>query len=294
MLGPVTCAACGAKVREDRTRCLRCGEPLRPAAVALDRRPAALLAMAGILAVGGVAIFLLANRGPVAPAVAAASNPAAPAAVSRALPDAPGAPAPAPVFAAREVSRDGMTAYARGDLSGALEQFKAAVEADPGNPEALNNLGQVLVRAGRPRDAIPYFDRAIQASGEVWAYHFNRARAYAETEQWSSAVAGYRDAAALFPDDYVTQFNLAKALEANRDLDAAVDAFARAIALAPGQTEFHLSHAWALETARRPAEAAAAYRRYLELEESAPQADKIRARIAELERGAGAPAPQAP
>lgn len=293
MLGPVACGACGAKVREDRTRCLRCGEPLRPAPAAVDRRPAALLAMAGILAVGGVAIVLLANRGPAAPAVAAASNPAAPAAVSRALADAPDESAPAPVFTAREASRDGMAAYAGGDLSRAVERFKAAVEADPGNPEALNNLGQVLVRTGRPRDAIPYFDRAIQASGEVWAYHFNRARAYAEIEQWSAAVAGYRDAAALFPDDYVTQFNLAKALEATRDLDAAVDTFARVIALAPGQTEFHLSHGRALEAARRPAEAAAAYRRYLELEESAPQADKIRARIAELERMA-APAPQAP
>ena len=208
--------------------------------------------------------------------------------------DAPVESTAAPVFAAKESSREGVAAYGSGDLSGSLEHFEAAVEADPANSEALNNLGQVLVRTGRPRDAIPYFDRAIQVSGEAWAYHFNRARAYAQLEQWSSAIAGYRDAAALFPDDYVTQFNLAKALEANRELDAAVEAFARAIALAPGQTEFHLSHARALETARRPAEAAAAYRRYLELEESAPQADKIKARIAELERGAAAPASQAP
>jgi tetratricopeptide (TPR) repeat protein len=250
--------------------------------------------MAGIVAVAGVAIFLLADRGPGAPAFAAASNPATRAAAARVVADAPLEAAAAPVFAARDVSREGIAAYGRGDIAGSLEQFEAAVEAHPGNADALNNLGQVLVRTGRPREAIPYFDRAIEASGGVWAYRFNRARAYGQLEQWPLAISGYRDAAALFPDDYVTQFNLAKALEANRDLDAAVDAYARAIALAPGQTEFHLSHARSLEAARRPAEAAAAYRRYLELEESAPQADKIRARIAELERGSAAPSPQAP
>ena len=38
-----------------------------------------------------------------------------------------------------------------------------------------------------------------------------------------------------------------------------------------------------LLTPDQVAEAAAAYRRYLELEESAPQAEKIKARIAQLE-----------
>jgi tetratricopeptide (TPR) repeat protein len=156
------------------------------------------------------------------------------------------------------------------------------VAADPNNPDALNNLGQLLVRTGRARDAIPHFDRAIAVAGSVWAYHFNRARAYAQLEQWSTAIAGYRDAARLFPDDYVTEFNLAKALQANGELDAAITGFERAIALAPGQPDFHLSHALALEAAGRPADAASAYRRYLELEEAAPAAEKIKERIAAL------------
>jgi tetratricopeptide (TPR) repeat protein len=190
-----------------------------------------------------------------------------------------------------EVARHGVAAYAKGDLPGSLEQFQAAVDADPSNPEALNNLGQLLVRTGRPRDAIPHFDRAIQLSSDAWAYHFNRARAYALLEQWSAAVAGYREAQRLFPDDYVTQFNLARALEANGEIDAAVAGFARAIELAPGETGFHLSHARALEAARRPRDAAAAYRRYLELEAAPSQAEKIKAKIAELEGGATAQAP---
>ena len=81
-------------------------------------------------------------------------------------------------------------------------------------------------------------------------------------------MAGYRDAARLFPGDYVTAFNLARALQSNGDLAGAIGEFERAIALAPGESDFHLSLGFALETAGRPRDAAAAYRRYLELQES--------------------------
>ena len=258
--------------------------------------PASTLAMAGILVVVGVAVFLLAGRSTrpaVSSSVSGVRTSAAVGAGGMSA-EATERSTPAPVFSAMDTSRQGVAAYAKGDVSGSLEQFQAAVAADPDNADALNNLAQLLVRTGRPRDAIPYFDRAIQASGTSWAYHFNRARAYAQLAQWPSAIAGYRDAAQLFPDDYITQFNLAKALEANGDIDSAIASFARAIVLAPGQTDFHLSHGRALEAARRPAEAATAYRRYLELEEAAPRAEEIKARIAALERGATAPAVPAP
>jgi len=193
-----------------------------------------------------------------------------------------GAATAAPVTSIDE-SRQGLAAYNRGDVTGSVEQFTAAVEADPQNADAQNNLGQVLVRTGRTREAVPHFDRAIALSEGTWAYHFNRARAYAELKEWSRAIAGYRDAARLFPDDYITAFNLAKALQASGDLPAALAEFERAIALAPAQADFHLSHAFALETAGQPRQAAAAYRRFLQLEESSPRAEKIKARIAQLE-----------
>ena len=65
-------------------------------------------------------------------------------------------------------------------------------------------------------------------SPETWALHFNRARAYGILQQWPQAVTGYREAARLFPDDYVTQFNLAKALQAAGDLPAALAAYEKA------------------------------------------------------------------
>jgi tetratricopeptide (TPR) repeat protein len=184
---------------------------------------------------------------------------------------------------AMDLSRGGVAAYAKGDVAGSIEQFMQAVQADPKDAPALNNLGQALVRAGRAREAIPYFDQAIAVSANVWTYHFNRAKAYGELQDWSRAVAGYREAAGLFPQDYATAFNLARALQASGDVSAAISEFQRAIDLAPGEPDFPLALAYALESARRPADALSAYRRFLELQDSGPTAEKVRQRIQELE-----------
>jgi tetratricopeptide (TPR) repeat protein len=190
---------------------------------------------------------------------------------------------PSAIVTSMDLSRGGLAAYAKGDVGGSVQQFTAAVEADPSNAQALNNLGQALVRSGRAREALSYFDRAIAATSSVWTYHFNRARAYGELQDWGRAVAGYRDAAGLFPEDYATAFNLARALQASGDVNGAIGEFQRAINLAPGEPEFPLSLAFALETARRPADAIRAYQRFLELQDSGPTAEKVRKRIEELE-----------
>ncbi len=288
MLGPVTCGACGAKVREDRVRCLRCGAPLTAASAARRQLSIPVIAMvASVVALGSFFAFLAGRSGDpaaVATAVTATSGTApATAAPASAGPPTASRTTPDPAFVAMEIARDGLAAYKRGDVAASVDAFAAAVEADPQNVQALNNLGQALVRAGRAREAIPYFDRAIAVDEQVWAYRFNRAKGYAALEEWGRAIADYRDAARLFPDDYATAFNLAKALQASGNLSDALTEYERAISLAPGASDFYLAYAFALESAKRPQDAAATYRRFLELEESAPQAEKIRARIAQLE-----------
>jgi tetratricopeptide (TPR) repeat protein len=230
----------------------------------------------GVVALAG----LIATRpSPAAPVAAAHSARTAPDAVARTY---------SSVVTSIDARRPGEAAYIAGDIPRAVEQFERAVEADPRDPEALNNLGQVLVRSGRVPEAIPHFDRAIAIVPGKWSYHFNRARAFATMEEWPRAIEGYRDALRVFPDDYVTYFNLAKALQKSGDLRGAIEAFEHAIRLAPGEADFHLAHGVALEAAQRKGDAAAAYRKYLELAQAAPEADKVKARIALLEGGAPA------
>lgn len=289
MADVMVCTSCGSRVPVGRAMCGRCGADAPRAAVAhTDGRsstPGRLAAAGAAVVVCGIAVAVLAgSKGE--PSLV----PPTTAAVPRGRPTPPGRGrdflVPAREFAAVDASRSGVAAYTAGDLAAAITQFTVAAEADPNNADALNNLGQALVKAGRAREAIPYFDRAIVASESVWAYHFNRARAYAELKEWGQAVAGYTDAARLFPDDYVTQFNLAKARQADGDLAGAVQGYARAVELAPGQADFHLWYGQALDGSGRPVEAAAAYRRFLELEPQASQAEKVKARLAQLDNGA--------
>ena len=294
MRGPVSCAACGAKIREDRSRCLRCGAALNapPDPGAAGYRVRTIAMGAAVVVLGGFAALLVGRStgqppettvaAAVAPADAVASGAAA--TTAPALRQPTGEFAPAPSAVSMEAGRGGFAAYRRGDVAGSLEQFAAAAAADPDNAEVLNNYGQVLVRTGRTREAIPYFDRAIAVSDGVWAYHFNRARAYADLKEWNPAIAGYREAAKLFPEDYATAFNLGKALQANGDLQGAIAEYGRAIELSSeDQPDFYLALANALDTAGRRAGAVAIYRQALTLQVAPAQAEKIQARIKELE-----------
>ena len=230
---------------------------------------AALMKPWNVRAAGSTAVHQPAAAGRLASAATTSPEQSAPG-----VPDQPSV--------AADGTRAAVNSYRNGNVAGAIAELTAVVDANPTSADALNDLGQALVRAKRPSDAISYFDRAIARSPETWAYHFNRARASAELLDWPGAIAGYRRAAALFPEDYATQFNLARALQANGDLADAVDAFQRAVVLAPGQPDFLLSLGTAQEAARRPAEAAASYRKYLELQPASPDAEKIKDRIARL------------
>jgi len=192
---------------------------------------------------------------------------------------------PPPAKLARSFMDDssaGSAAYQAGDFEGALEKYEDAIARNPEDAEAQSNLGQVLVRLGRPSEALPHFDRAIALIQGRWAYHFNRARALKLLGRLDESIAAYRTVEQLLPDDYATIFNLGQTLHLKGDEGAAVQEYLKAIALSPDDGSFRLALGISLEKLKRRAEAAAAYGEYLRLSPQAPDADKIRARIAQL------------
>ena len=86
------------------------------------------------------------------------------------------------------------------------------------------------------------------------------------------------------PDDYAITFNLAQALHRTGDEAAAVEAYLRAIALSPDDASFRMALGTSYERLQKPADAAAAYGEYLRLSPEAPDAEKVRTRIADLTR----------
>ena len=289
----VICAACGAKVKSGRVKCLRCGEPLVarqdvpvPTPGPIPWKTVGLIT--GCVIVSGIAVMLAGRVRQSSPSTTSSTSldasrvHNAPPQTASASTSRVGGPDPASTSVSNLIA--GQQTYVSGNVEASVQQLQAAVDANPNDPRALNDLGQVLVRTGRAREAITYLNKAVSLKPDSWAYQFNRARAHAQLEAWGPAVEGYRAAGRLFPDDYATQYNLAKALQASGEVGAALAAYEKAIELAPGQSDFQLSYGLALETAKRPQDAAAAYRRYLELEPDSSQAEKVRAHLTALEK----------
>jgi tetratricopeptide (TPR) repeat protein len=58
----------------------------------------------------------------------------------------------------------GVIAAERRDYTTALEHWRRAVELDPRDYQTLFNLGDLLIKLGRPADARPYWQRYLDAA----------------------------------------------------------------------------------------------------------------------------------
>jgi len=300
--GFVVCAVCGARIKANRTHCLRCHAPL-PAPSPEGQLPARSTSRPPIAAIGGAAASLLvvgvlwlmwpaaeAQPPPLASVANAPSASTRDAAAGARAADAP----PAAEGTFLDSRRAASAAFSSGDFQKARAEFERTLQKNADDPEALNGLGLTLERAGDIAGAIARFERATALAADKWAYHFNLAHALGRLPDWERAVAEYRLAGQLFPTDYATQFNLALALQKSGDDRGAIPEFEKAIVLAPGEPSFHLALGNSLARAGRIPDAQRAFRRYLELEPEAPDAAKVKAHIDALGALAAQPASPAP
>jgi Flp pilus assembly protein TadD len=191
--------------------------------------------------------------------------------------------APALPATAQDLGREGVASYSRGDFESALSRLEAAATARPDDPEALNNLGQALVRLNRPQEAVRPLEAAVGLAPDKWAYRFNLARARGLSGDWNGAVEDYCVADRLFPDDHATLFNLALALRKSGRAADAIPALERVTMLEPADSSFLLMLGRTYDELDRTAEAAGVYRRFLSKAAGSPEADSVRARLSQLE-----------
>jgi Flp pilus assembly protein TadD len=292
------CAACGAKNRPDWRKCQRCHAPLAIApsnaeakAAASARRAGSVVPIAAFLAIVAIAGFLLMRGASARPFTSQRDSSTIPTGTTRSSPrdrtsDNRRAAAPAPVTAG-DFARAGAGSFRKADFGSALAQFEAAVAARPDDPDAVNNLGQTLVRLNRAPEAIPRFESAVRLAPGKWAYRFNLARARGLSGDWNGAAEDYRVADRLFPDDHATLFNLALALRKAGRTAEALPILERVIALAPEDPSFVLTTARTYDELDRREEAVASYRKFLSQSPAGAEADAARGRLAALE-GEGA------
>ena len=267
-----------------RERCPRCRALVRRADPAVEAARSRSLARAGGIVLGtavlGLSAFLWVHRSEAEPPVTVkTSDPLAGRRQAPVLPASGGLAGTAVERPFLDPAGQGVTAFSAGDHETALARFEEAVRNNPRDAESLSNQGQALVRLGRVEEAVPLFERACALNPERWTYRFNLARALSLLARWDDSIASYRQARQLFPDDYVTTFNLALTLHKKGDEPAAIEEYRKAVALNPEDASFRMALGISYEAIGKNQEAAAAYGEYLRLAPSAPDADKVRARI---------------
>ncbi len=90
----------------------------------------------------------------------------------------------------------------RGNIDGALDDYRAALSVDPRYKWALNQLGYALYRyRNEPLDGLTYVERAIEEDPDyVWA-HMNKGAICDYLKRYDEAERAYERAAALSPED---------------------------------------------------------------------------------------------
>ena len=95
----------------------------------------------------------------------------------------------------------GALQLARGNAADAVRYLRAAVEARPDQPVALNTLGAALLSAGNAKDAASLFELALQSNPLYTNARYNLANALAEQQHWEQAAAQFRAVLTEDPDD---------------------------------------------------------------------------------------------
>jgi Flp pilus assembly protein TadD len=297
-IGFVICASCGARIKANRERCLRCEAPLvawqkpelLPSWLQRWGGDTLIFGIVAIVVVLVIAVVAFDSRQvsddvarPVSNAKTSARTAALPVAPdAAALPVAVGAIEP-PDFL--DVRRG--TADLSGDIAAARAKYEAAIARTPDSPELLNNLGLALERLGQIDAAIVRFERAAQLDPQGWAYHFNLAHAVSQRRGLERAIAEYRLAAGLAPADYATQYNLGMLLHRKGDEVAAIPEFQKGIELAPTVSALHLALAISFERSGRKAEAQREFEAYVEMAPAAPDAASVKSHLRSLTGASG-------
>lgn len=136
----------------------------------------------------------------------------------------------------------------------AMAQFRAALPLQP-SPEALNNIGAILLEIGRPAEAIEPCRAALRLESKFAMAHNNLGSALARTGSVVEAREHIEKALELKPTLAPAHSNLAALLLAEGRLDQAIEHAREALRLKPDLWDAHENLGNALLRAGHPAEA---------------------------------------
>jgi protein O-mannosyl-transferase len=156
--------------------------------------------------------------------------------------------------------------YSRQDkLTEAMQQYEAALRAEPNYAEAQNNLGTVLLCLRRFDEAVEHHLAAVRIRPE-FLYVLNLANAYADAGKTTEAIAQYQQALKLNANSSAAHHNLGVVLQEHGRTQEAAAEFRIALQLQPDYESAEYNLANRLADAGQLDEAIAHYQAALRLD----------------------------
>tara|TARA_B100001123_G_scaffold425550_2_gene538534 strand:+ start:11597 stop:13399 length:1803 start_codon:yes stop_codon:yes gene_type:complete len=110
----------------------------------------------------------------------------------------------------------GVSLLSQNQIDDTVKHYQDLIQSDPHQAKYQNELGYVLLRAGRGKEALTPLLRAAELDDTVPQTHNSLGAVYAQTGRWSEAVQAFRRSIELQPDYPEAQFNLAQLYDEGR------------------------------------------------------------------------------
>ncbi len=160
----------------------------------------------------------------------------------------------------------GVALAATGRLDEAIPHFEKALALNPESDEAHTSFGAALARTGKIDQSVLHYQKALQINPDNPEAHSSLGAALAEAGKIDEAIRHFEAAFAIKPDYLEAHTNLGAALVQKGRLDQAILHFQRALKLKPGSAELHNSLGFALLLQGKPEEAIAHLKRAITID----------------------------
>ncbi|MBI1926223.1 tetratricopeptide repeat protein [Candidatus Poribacteria bacterium] len=124
------------------------------------------------------------------------------------------------------------------DSTSELTLWKRAIEINPNNANAHNNLGNAYEAQGQYEQAIAAYQRAIDIDPNDAIAHINLGVVYTKQGQYEQAIAAYKKGIDINPSDAIACYNIAGVYSLQNEKTLSMEFLQRALALDKSLLEF--------------------------------------------------------